>query len=359
LVDLAEKLLKEPSVAVDTESNSLYVYQEQVCLIQFSTPHQDYLVDPLALDDLSPLASLFESESIEKVFHAAEYDLICLKRDYDFKFNNLFDTMIASRTLGRKQVGLGSILKAEYDVDVNKRYQRADWGQRPLPPDLLAYARLDTHFLLPLRRLLKDELVQSGRWELVEEEFRRLCGVTPRPSRGVAENVWRINGARDLDPQHIAVLQELCLFRDRIARTKNWPVFKVMGDKVLYAIAEAAPRDRRALERIEGTEWAARRYRDGLLKAVRVGLQADPPVRPRSPRPSSDYLDRIDALRDWRKQEARKLGVDSDVILPKDMMTSIARENPQSRQELANVMSAAPERETRYGAGILAALDTA
>ena len=113
LQHLVEKLLKEPIIAVDTESNSLFAYQEQVCLIQFSTRKSDFLVDPLALQNLEILAPVFSEPGIEKVFHAAEYDLICLKRDFGFEFSNLFDTMVASRILGREAVGLGSILKAE------------------------------------------------------------------------------------------------------------------------------------------------------------------------------------------------------------------------------------------------------
>jgi len=131
---LADTLRGEKIIAVDTESNSLYAYQEQVCLIQFTARGIDYLVDPLALDDLSPLAPVFSDPAIEKVFHAAEYDLICLKRDFGYTFNNLFDTMVAARILGRELYGLGAILEEEFGVQVDKRYQRANWGQRPLPP---------------------------------------------------------------------------------------------------------------------------------------------------------------------------------------------------------------------------------
>src|SRR5438045_2474555 len=86
LAQLIDVLAREPAVGVDTESNSLFAYRERVCLIQFSTPAQDYIVDPLALADLSPLGALFANPAQQKIFHAAEYDVICLKRDYDFKF---------------------------------------------------------------------------------------------------------------------------------------------------------------------------------------------------------------------------------------------------------------------------------
>ncbi len=141
---LANELQRHPIIAVDTESNSLYAYRERVCLIQFSTPLADTLVDPLALDDLTPLAPIFADPKIEKVFHAAEYDLICLKRDFGFEFANLFDTLVAARILGRKHVGLGAILAAEFNVEQDKRFQRANWGARPLPPDHLFYAVQDT-----------------------------------------------------------------------------------------------------------------------------------------------------------------------------------------------------------------------
>ena len=95
--EMLSQVMGQPVVAIDTESNSLYAYQEQVCLVQISTIDKDYLVDPLALKDLSELSGLFESPDIEKVFHAAEYDLMCLMRDFGFQFNNIFDTMLAGR----------------------------------------------------------------------------------------------------------------------------------------------------------------------------------------------------------------------------------------------------------------------
>ncbi|PIX46945.1 MAG: hypothetical protein COZ54_02550, partial [Anaerolineae bacterium CG_4_8_14_3_um_filter_59_70] len=144
LQKLAGELTRQPRLAVDTESNSLHAYREQVCLIQFSTHETDYLLDPLKLNDLSPLAPIFANPKIEKTFHAAEYDIITLKRDFGFSFANIFDTMQAARILGYKQVGLDSILAERFGVVVNKRYQKADWGRRPLSRDELNYARFDT-----------------------------------------------------------------------------------------------------------------------------------------------------------------------------------------------------------------------
>ncbi len=133
-------LQKYPMLGVDTESNSLHAYQERVCLIQFSTHSTDYLLDPFPFENLDLLAPLFANPSIEKIFHAAEYDVICLKRDYGFTFTNLFDTMLAARILGMQAVGLASILEAEFGISVDKKYQRANWGKRPIAQALREYA---------------------------------------------------------------------------------------------------------------------------------------------------------------------------------------------------------------------------
>src|SRR5690606_30069950 len=150
---LPELLRSNTRLAVDTEANSLHAYQGRVCLIQLSTDTQDILIDPLVFEpsDLDFLGEVFADPQIEKVFHAAEYDVMILRRDFGFEFSNLFDTMIAARVLGWERFGLGTILEERYGVRVDISHQRADWGRRPLPPHLLRDARIDTHYLLDLR----------------------------------------------------------------------------------------------------------------------------------------------------------------------------------------------------------------
>ncbi len=354
---LVEQLASEPILAVDTESNSLFAFQEQVCLIQFSTPQDDYLVDPLALGDLSTLEDLFADPKIEKIFHAAEYDLITMKRDYGFVFNNIFDTMVAARILGWEEVGLGSILKNEFDVELNKRYQRANWGRRPLPQEMLAYARLDTHYLIPLRYRQMSELKAGDRWPLAEEDFNRLRFVNGRDPQDRPEPCWRVRGAYDLSPQQAAVLLELCRYRIQMAKSIDRPVFKVIGDRTLLAIAETQPR---SLEELRGlpelSEKQFQRNGRALWQAVERGLKADPVHPPRTPRPDEDFLARVEALRGWRKRTAEQMQVKSDVVLPRDVMYSIATHDPTGQDELAELMKQVPWRYERFGDHILATL---
>ncbi|NJD60928.1 MAG: ribonuclease D [Anaerolineae bacterium] len=353
LKKLANILATQPAIAVDTESNSLYAYREQVCLIQFSIPDLDFLVDPLALDDLSPLGPIFTDARIQKVFHAAEYDLICLKRDFGFSFNNLFDTMLAARILGRTEVGLGSILAAEFGIQVDKRHQRANWGQRPLPDFLLDYARQDTHYLLPLRDKLQPELEEKGLEKLAREDFIRLCTVEANPENGKT-TYWKVNGVHKLSPQQAAILQELCKYRDDVARQRNRPLFKVISDSTLQAIASSSPNSVEELKSLPGmTQHQLDRHGKAILQAVQRGLQSDPVHRPRSARPDDRFLARVEALKQWRKLKAKELEVESDIILPRDLLHDIASKNPGNMDELSEVLHGVPWRQEQYGEEIL------
>lgn len=351
---LADTLLRESIIAVDTESNSLYAYQEQVCLIQFSTTRQDFLVDPIGLDDLSPLAPVFNHPHIQKVFHAAEYDLICLRRDYGFEFDNLFDTMLAARILGRDAIGLGNLLEKEFGVKVDKRYQRANWGQRPLQPHLLSYAQLDTHYLISLRHRMHSELQSRDLLPLAAEDFKRLTHLNGRVADVKPDDCWRISGASDLHPQKAAVLRELCRYRDQAARSVNRPLFKVIGDKTLLEIAAVCPENLASLSNLPGmTPGQVTRHGKGILTAVDQGLKAEPIYPPRGRRPNEDYLERLEALRNWRKSTARRMGVNSDVVLPRELLYAIAENNPHREQELFVLLSEVPWRFEHFGSQIL------
>jgi ribonuclease D len=369
---LIARLRREPQVAVDTESNSLYVYYERVCLIQVSTRQEDFIIDPLALSNssrplehsaaaLAPLGALMADPAVEKVFHAAEYDLLGLKRDFNFEVENLFDTMLAARILGWPQFGLGPILETHFGVRLDKRWQRADWGSRPLLQEQLAYAQLDTHYLLPLRDMLYERMVAEGRLEEGREDFARIAAIAPALRRGATfdpEGYWRIAGAQGMSGREMAVLREVYLFREEQARTQNRPPFKVMGDRTLVKLAKAQPRHIEDLSADAGlSPYQLRRYGRGLLDAVARGSESPLPEPPRRhDRPDDAILARYDALREWRKRRAKERGVESDVILPREALWALARQAPISPADLAAIDTLGPWRRDTYGEEILAVL---
>ncbi|MCB2209269.1 HRDC domain-containing protein [bacterium] len=350
LAAVAKELSQTDILAVDTESNSLYAYQEQVCLIQFSTREKDYLIDALVLPDLSDLGPLFSSEEILKVFHAAEYDLICLFRDYGFRFNYLFDTMIAARTLGYQKVGYGSLLEKFFDVKMNKKYQRANWGKRPLKQEMLEYARLDSHFLIPLQQHLRKELEESGRWPLALEDFRRETQNIEDTTESSKDDFWKLRGARDLSPEKAAVLKSLYFFREDQAEAQDRPPFKVLSNQALVEIAQTCPNHKEELFLLPSlSDRLASRYGKKLMKAVQSGKQAKPVRPPHHKRPANAILQRIDELREWRKLTGRDLGVPSDVVLPRDVLNRIAWADPNNQAELEKAMHDVPYRFSRFG----------
>jgi len=148
---------------VDLEADSFYHYFEKVCLIQIATESASYVIDPLALKDLSALHPVFSDPRIRKVFHGADYDIRSLYRDFRIEVENLFDTQSASKFLGLRESGLEALLRSRFHVELNKKYQRADWSQRPLSLEMVEYAAMDTMYLIPLARMLEKELEEKSR----------------------------------------------------------------------------------------------------------------------------------------------------------------------------------------------------
>jgi ribonuclease D len=346
-------LSTQPRVAVDTESNSLHAYREQVCLIQFSTPQKDYVIDPLALEDLSSLGPIFGNPKIEKIFHAAEYDLICLRRDFGFQVSHLFDTMHAARVLGYPFVGLDNLLGEKFHFEMDKRHQKADWAVRPLTSSQLDYARLDTHFLFDLRDVLEAELREKARLQVALEDFGRACHVEIPKERLNGASWKRFSLRKDISPRELTVLSELCASRDQIAERMNRPVFKVISDALLIDIARNLPEKDVDLAGLGLSPKQIRLWGNEVLEAVKRGTVAPLVEREQQKRPNDATLKRVEKLKNWRKRAAEELGVESDIILPKTYLNILAENPPKNLKDLESIMHDSPTRFSKYGEQIL------
>jgi ribonuclease D len=346
---MVDDLSARERIAVDTESNSLHAYRERVCLIQFSTSAKDYILDPLAFDNLEWLAPLFASPQIEKIFHAAEYDLICLKRDFGFTFRNIFDTMQAARILGYPFVGLDAILNEKFHVKVDKRHQKADWAARPLTPAQLDYARMDTHYLISLRDLLEQELREKERWGFALDDFSLACHVNEPKEKSNGDSWKRFASRKDITPRELTILRELCLCRDAIAEHMNRPPFKVIPDKVLLDIAQNLPEKDVDLAALGLSQKQIHLWGGQILAASRRGA-ANPLVRAeQAKRPKEAVIRRLDKLKAWRKKVAEEMKVESDIVLPKGLLNTLAEHPPKDMAELQSVMRESPFRFEKYG----------
>jgi ribonuclease D len=334
----AEELAGETVIAVDLEADSMHCYREKVCLLQFTTGARTVLIDPLAGADLSVLKPVLADGSVRKLFHAADYDIRCLARDFGFAVRGLFDTMIASQFLGEEKVGLADVLGKYFGVELDKQFQRADWAQRPLSAEMIRYAAEDTRHLHRLAELLEARLVEKGRREWVAEEFALLEEARFTEHEGPL--FLRTKGAGTLDRRQLAVLEELLQWREAEAQRRDCAPFKVFGGKGLLEIARSAPVSLKGLVAIEGVfPRLVDRYGKKILAAVQAGLELPSdklPVYPRTPRVEKDPTvdQRLTALKNWRKSKAAELAIDPGVLINNVLLESLSRQVPQAPEQL-------------------------
>ena len=339
--DVAKDLARQKQIAFDTESNGFFRYPERVCLLQFATPNDIYIVDPLAFEDVSLLGPVLRDPRIEKVLHGADYDLRSLDREWGFRIVNLYDTGIAAHFTGMNRLGLGVLLEEVLGVTVakEKRLQRADWSIRPLTDEALEYAATDVVHLLELRRVLGEKVEALARTEWVTEELARLAEVRYAPADPETAFL-SMKGAGALDPRALALLKSLLAYREALARRLGRPPFRVISEKALLFLAENPEAD---LADVPGLgDYAIRRWSSGLRQAVKEGMAAPPVHRPRVMREritEAEMKRRMKALQDlkaWRTEEGAALGLDPAVVWPMVSMERLARDPEALDAEIAS-----------------------
>ncbi len=349
LQQLCDSLRHQPVIGVDTEADSFHHYKEQLCLVQVSDPERDYIIDPLLLDNLDPLRAVLEAPEVAIVLHGGDYDVVSLKRDYDIQIRNIFDTMIAAQFLGLPRIGLADLIGRFFGYKIDKRFQRHDWTRRPLLPEHLDYARGDTHFLLALREVLGHRLRRRGLLAAHSEECALLEERQWKRKSSPEQDFYRVKGSKGLGTQGMRVLRSLWNFRDAEAQRLDRPAFKIVPDPVLITLAQTKPVTETDLHKqIRSKSSMARRYGEGLLKAVQDGM-ADTtglPPRPSTPKkksrnsssddaPSMDRL--LGPLRDWRNDTVNEKNLSPVVVASNQLLKEIARAAPTTPEELRAV----------------------
>jgi ribonuclease D len=347
-------------IGVDLEADSMHHYFEKVCLLQMATESASYVVDPLAVKDLSVLRPVFSNPRIRKVFHGADYDIRSLYRDFRLEVENLFDTQLACLFLGLRESGLEALLRSRFQVELNKKYQRADWSQRPLSPEMVEYAAMDVRYLIPLAGVLEKELEEKGRLSWVEEECQFLSKVRFLPPSH--EPLYlRVKGASLLDRRSLAVLQALLEFREAQAQKADLPPFKVLGNEPLLELAMKKPLRLEEMEMGKALSGKLiQRHGTRLLQEIHRAMSVpdkDLPVYPRKtwtdlPSPARK---RVKALKTWRDMRAKDLGMEPGILLNNALINDLALKNPRSLEEIGEIPGLKKWRLTHFGREILAA----
>jgi ribonuclease D len=318
LSDLIDRLAPLPQIALDTEADSLHSYFEKLCLVQISTEHEDVLVDPLAGFSLLPLYEALAGKRL--VLHGADYDLRLLHRGGNFAATDIFDTMIASRLCGYRELGLAALVAKYFEVTLSKASQKANWAMRPLSKQMLEYAVCDTKYLLPLAAILEAELRRLGRWDWFIESRDRLIASAREPRERDETQAWRISGSAALSPQAQSILRVLWYWRDGEARAWDRPPFHVMGNEEMVRVSDQAARG----EAYSTLRMSGRRRKS--FEVVMALAQHIPehewPVVPktRRRRATREQTDRFESLKKVRDRAAAELELDPSIIAPRNAL---------------------------------------
>jgi ribonuclease D len=343
---VAASLRSGGAIALDCEAAGFHRYSDRLCLIQLTDPSGgDWILDPLAVDVAPLLRDVLEDPSVDVLMHGSDFDLRLLDRDLGIHVRGLVDTQIAASLLGESALGLAALLEKHVDVRLAKKYQRADWAQRPLTQDMLEYAAADTRHLHTLVGRLTAMLEEQGRVEWARQEYARLEQVRWEDDSDV-DPVARVRKARRLPPREVSRLRAALEWRDEIARRLDRAAFRVAPDDALIDVAVERPRTlddlarfkglNRRLAQAEGAELLRRLDEvDALDEGTLVGFPRRHADGPGRPTPEVEAV--AERLKTVRNARADELGLARGTLLSNATLLEIAREHPRSMPQLADV----------------------
>ncbi len=313
LLELVARLRESKFVALDTEFMRERTYFARLCLIQLATDDVAAIVDPLAIDDLSPLADVLFDENVLKLMHAGQQDMEIFYFMFERVPRPIFDTQVAATLAGfPQQVGYGALVSDVLGVTLDKSDTYTDWAKRPLSKTQIEYALNDVRYLPPVYRELQTTLAEKQRLDWLRPDFERLEAADTY--RVVPEETWRrLKRLKSLDRRQLGVLQHVTAWREREAQRRDVPRKWVVGDESLVEIARRAPKTRDDLNALRGVgDKLAKSAYQAVLAAVRAGLDMDKvdlPLLERGTRLRNDIEGAVDLMASLVRVRAKEHGV--------------------------------------------------
>lgn len=359
LLSLAERLEGADVVALDTEFHGERRYWPELFLVQLADEAGPVAVDPLAVEDLSPLGSIFGSASTVKVIHSAYNDVAILRRALGVQPREVFDTQLAAAFVGYgEQRSLDSLLQRACGVRRPKGYSMTDWSARPLSEKQLGYALDDVRYLLDLYGKLRSQLEERGRMDWFRSESKKRF--VDRGYGPPLESIFaRARSKGKVRAKSRPILWKLVKWRERLAQELDKPRNRVIRDDHLARIASMSPDGMKELSRIRGlpggfvSKWAG-----AVLKVVAEARESPPDdvPTPRRRSPQRGSSARRDILRIYVREKARQLDIVPALLLPKEALQSICAHPPDSLKQLRQKPGMTPWRMEILGNDIMAVL---
>lgn len=329
LAALAARLRRQPWFALDTEFLRERTYYPRLGLIQVADPGQLCCIDPLALDDLTPLTAVLSDQNVIKVVHAASQDLEILLQETGVMPRPLFDTQVAAALLGHPdQIGYARLVTAMLGTTLAKAHTRTDWTRRPLGAGEIAYAADDVRYLAALYPLLRQQLEQRGRLGWLEDECRDLTDPARyRPDPALA---WRrFKGIGRLPGAQQQALAQLAAWRERTAMAADRPRRWIIKDEVLTELARRRPSNEAELGRVRDLPQAVlRKHGPALLDCIAAApATRDQTLAPTAGGLDPDQLSQVDLLMTGLRARAAEIDIGPATLASrKDMEALVAGE---------------------------------
>ena len=264
------------------------------------------------------------------MLHGADYDLRLLRRGLNFTACRIFDTAIAARLLGLREFGLAALIKRYFGVELGKHSQKENWGRRPLPGKMLAYAINDVHYLLPLADRLETQLRERGRIDWLRQSCQRAIEQAAVDRIRDEDELWRIRGSAHLRGRPAAVLRALWQWREKEAEAVDRPPFHILQNRELLDaainFAEGEIPDYR--------HFSARRrraFQEAAQSALELPESQWPVLRRRfGKRPHPETIRRAEELRHQRDRAARELDLEPAFVAPRSALLAIATDSSRA-----------------------------
>lgn len=325
MLDLCKKLSFEKQIGVDIEcENSFHHYGTYISIIQISTEMEDFIVDVIEIKDIEPLIQILNNPNILKIFHNIDFDFRILNYQFNCIPKNIFDTQIAASFLGKESLGLGNLLEEYFNINKKCKFQKADWTRRPIKKELLDYAANDSSYLIKLKDILTNELIQAGRLKFILEEFKKL----EHTKRIYSEPKFsEVKGFRALTAQQRSVLKEVFLVRKKLARETDKPVHFVISNKLLLIIAKEKRKDEMFWKNLRSVHPIVKKRYLVFVNAIKKGESGQIIVeRKKMLRFSESQKKQIHNLLEVRDNIAKEMNIEPHLLLNKEMLKKVISE---------------------------------
>lgn len=323
-----DKLKNSSWVALDTEFIRERTYYAKLCLIQIEADGHRACIDPLKVDDLTPLAELLNNPDITKVFHAAHQDLEILSQVLGEIPSPIFDTQVAAAVLGiGDQMSYARLVEAVLNVQLEKTQSRTDWSRRPLKSAQLEYAIDDVRYLAQVYPKMLEQLKNKGRLGWLNKDFNK--AVDPKTYEINPQSRWKkVRGNQILKRPQLAVLRELAAWREEKAERADLPRKWIINDDILLDLARQQPRSSEQINDIRGVTDKMGKYHKTWLELINKANalpESEWPELPRSKKPTPTQNTLIDLLMIVLNIKAKENGITAASIATRKQIAQMVQ----------------------------------